>query len=164
MQLVYDAIHLSATKHLPSLKTPEQFPDVLQGIAAIHVGYCTIQSEIHWFTELTKLFPELPSILKKQLQSADSEVVNMLSTNKNPTFIIHAYIQVFHLFALKEVIQITSPTAKKDWDNPTLREWVRTLHSCKNTVQSLLSAQVTEGEQAISLIDTARYTITLNKQ
>ena len=90
MQLVHDAIHLSATKHLPSLKTPEQFPDVLQGIAAIHVGYHTIQSEIHWFTELTKLFPELPSILRKQLQSTDSEVVNMLSANKI-TFIIYTF-------------------------------------------------------------------------
>ena len=154
MQLV-DAIHLSATKHLPSLKTPEQFPNVLQGIAAIHNGYRTIQDEIHWFTELTKLFPELPSILRKQLQSTDSdEVVNIFSLFLND-YIINC-VQIFHLVALNEVIQITSPTAKKDWDDPTLREWMRTLHSCKNTVQSLLSAQVTDGEQAISLIDTAR--------
>ena len=78
MQLVYDAINLSASKHLPILKTPEQFPDVLEGIAAIHIGYHAIQSEIHWFTELTKLFPELPSILIKKLQptDSDSEVVN----------------------------------------------------------------------------------------
>ena len=159
MQLVHDAIHLSATKHFPSLKTPENFPDVLQGIAAIHVGYRTIQGQIHWFTELTKLFSELPSILRKQLQSSDSEVVaNIIMLSANKYHFSNLYIQVFHLVALIEVIQITSPTAK-DWDNPTLREWVRTLHSCKNTVQSLLSAQVTEGEQAISLIDTARYTI-----
>ena len=77
-QLVHDAIHLAASKIFPSLATAEQFPHVLQGIAAIHIGYHKVESQIHWFTELSKLFPELPSRLIKQPKSTDAVVSILL--------------------------------------------------------------------------------------
>ena len=63
---------------------------------------------------------------------------------------------MFHLLALNEVMQIISPIARKEWNDSTLKEWVRMLHSCKTSVQSLLNAQTPNGKQAIALLNTAR--------
>ena len=72
-----------------------------------------------------------------------------------PSSVLNA--QVFHLVALNQVMQIISPCERKEWNDSSLRDWVRMLHSCKTAVQSLLGAQVPNGEEAATLITTARY-------
>ena len=51
-----------ARELLPVLTENQPFL-LISGIAAIHVSYRKVESEVYWFVELTQHFPQLPTKL-----------------------------------------------------------------------------------------------------
>ena len=63
----------------PAIKSGEPFP-LINGIAAVHVAYNTMEKEIFWLAELSNGFPELPSTLQETDILSSEKVVCFIRT------------------------------------------------------------------------------------
>ena len=79
----------------PAITSGEPFP-LINGIAAVHVAYNTMEKEIFWLAELSDGFPELPSTLQETDILSSEKVVCFIRTmyveyNKYYIFLSHRF-------------------------------------------------------------------------